>query len=484
MKLGLFQKNISKYIIILFIFGFFPFISYASVTQFVFVASPPSLAIDDASCKFTVQSQNSNGESTPVGSTFDITYTTTSETGTFSTNNTTWTPITSRTMASNSANINFYYKDSAPQTVTISVSATERANPSNTFSIQTSVTIGDTSSCETNTTDESDETDTESETTSSKGGGSSITFFTKDEPNKKEEIKKPTVYTASLKREPTITAHTPTRFLPTILRDGTSTIKVGRFVWTMGDGTQYEYGTSEVVYHTYEYAGDYLLILDFYKTVFDEYPNATLRTKITVYEPSLVIEERTSDGTIIIKNTSKFDIDTTGWFFVSENTAYSLPNRTTILAGTTLKIPPSKINIPISQTSSLALHTPTQTQVDLWIPPHAISAQEFIPKKYTSSTVAYTSSPVDKETIIEDTTILSAKNISDNIGIVNNETNLQNMASAQANTPKKTSPTLLYIFGFLGIILLSIGGIIGLLISQRKSISEEDNGIDDIEIIE
>lgn len=482
MKIDLFQKNISKYIIILFIFGFFPFFTQASVTQFVFTASPSSLAIDDVSCKFTVQSQNSNGESIPVGSTFDITYTTTSDTGTFSTNNTTWTPITSRTMASNSANINFYYKDSTPQAVTISVSATERANPSNTFSIQTSVTIGDTSSCETNTNNESEETDTESETTSSGGGGSSITFFTKDEPDKKEEPKKPTFYTASLKREPTITAHTQTRFLPTILRDEINTIKVGRFVWTMGDGTQYEYETSEVLYHTYEYAGDYLLVLDFYKTVFDEYPNATLRTKITVHEPSLVIEERTSDGTIVVKNTSKFDIDTTGWFFVSENTTYSLPNRTTILAGTTLKIPPSKINIPISQTSSLTLHTPTQAQVDLWTPT-TIPTKDPILKKYTSATVAHTASPLDREIGTEDA-MISAEIIDDTTDTTKNEMDLQNRVSAQANVPQNTSKTILYIFGFIGIILLSIGGIIGLLISQRKSIPEEDNDIDNIEIIE
>lgn len=484
MRLGLFQKNISKYIIILFIFGFFPIISQASVAQFVFTASPSLLAINDTSCKFTVQSQNSSGESTPVGSTFDITYTTTSDTGTFSTNNTTWTPITSRTMASNSANVNFYYKDTQPQTVTISVSATERANPSNTFSLQTSVTIGDTSLCNTDTTSGSNNTG--QSTSLSGGGGSSITFFTPDEQDKKEEererIQKPSVYTASLKREPTITAHTQTRFLPTILRDGVNTIKVGRFVWTMGDGTQYEKRTGDVLYHTYEYAGDYLLVLDFYSTIFDKYPNVTLRTKITVHEPSLVIEEKTSDGTIVVKNTSKFDIDTTGWFFVSENTTYSLPNRTIILAGTTLKIPSSKINMPVSQTSSLALHTPTRAQVDLWTP-NAIPKEDPIPKRYISPTVAHTASPVNREPDTKDA-IISAETIHDVPVITKDETVLQNIASAQANTPKKTSQAMLYVFGFLGIILLSIGGIIGLLISNRKSTPEENNDIDDIEIIE
>jgi hypothetical protein len=474
MKIDLFQKNISKYIIILFIFGFFPFFTHASVVQFVFVASPPSLAINDTSCKFTVQSQDANNQSVPVGSTFDITYASTSNTGTFSTNNTTWTPITSRTMASNSANINFYYKDSEPQTVTISVSATERANPTNNFSIQTSVVIGDTSSCEANTNNESEETDTGS---TSSGGGGSITFFTKDEPDKKEEIKKPTVYTASLKREPTITAHTQTRFLPTILRDGINTIKVGRFVWTMGDGTQYEKKTSDILYHTYEYPGDYLLILDFYKTVFDEYPNATLRTKITVHEPSLVIEERTSDGTIILKNTSKFDIDTTGWFLMAGSDKYSLPNRTTILAGTTLKIPSSKTNIPIANTSPLALYTPNQTAVDTWTPNIATAP---IKTGQTSASMAHM---VTSSEITSEPEMISV-GATDTISSYTENQSISNSLSAQANTSTTKSKTILYMIGFLGIIFLSIGGILGLLISHRKSAPELENSIDDIEIIE
>ncbi len=475
MKIDLFQKNISKCIIVLFIFGFFPFFTQASVTQFVFVASPSSLAVDDVSCKFTVQSQNSNGESTPVGSTFDITYSTTSNTGTFSTNNTTWTPITSRTMASNSANINFYYKDSAPQTATISVSATERANPTNTFSIQTSVIIGDISSCEANTNNESEETDTGSGSTSS-GGGGSITFFTKDE-RIEEKPKKPTMYTASLKREPAITAHTQTRFLPTILRDEINTIKVGRFVWTMGDGTQYEKRTSEILYHTYEHAGDYLLILDFYKTVFDEYPNVTLRTKITVHEPSLIIEEKMTNGTIVIKNTSKFDIDTTGWFLMSGNEKYSLPNRTTILAGATLKIPSSKTNIPVIDTSSLALYTPNQTAVDTWTPNIGTTP---IKTGQASASMTYIVPPNE---IASESEMVSVK-ATDTISSHTENQSISNSLSAQANTSTTKSKTILYMIGFLGIIFLSIGGILGLLISHRKSAPELENSIDDIEIIE
>jgi len=476
MKIDLFQNNTLKHIIIifLFLFLFFPLFTQASVTQFIFVASPISLAVNDASCKFTVQSQNNNNESIPVGSTFDIAYITTSNTGTFSTNNTTWTPITSRTMASNSANINFYYKDINPQTVTISVSATERANPLNTFSIQTSVTIGETSTCDSNTGQESGEnTQTQSTGSNGGGGGSSVTFFSQDERDEKEEPKKPTVYTSSLKREPTITANTQTRFLPTILRDGINTIKVGRFVWTMGDGTQYEKKTSEVLHHTYEYPGEYLLVLDFYKTTFDEYPNTTLRTKISVHEPSLTIEERMLDGTIILKNSSKFDIDTTGWFFISENNTYSLPNRTTVLAGTTLKISPSKINMPVSPTSSLSLYTPNQKQINTWMP------NILIPKE-AQKIIAYTSIQAE-EIFIEDTMI---PEIPTEVDFTIKNKPLENVLSAKANTPSKTSQTMLYIFGFIGIIVLSIGGIIGLLISNKKSPTKEDNPIDTIEIIE
>ena len=47
-----------------------------------------------------------------------------------------------------------------------------------------------------------------------------------------------------------------------------------------------------------------------------------------------------------------------------------------------------------------------------------------------------------------------------------------------------TSKTMLYIIGFIGIMIISIGGIIGLLISYKKPTSKEDNAIDDIQIIE
>jgi hypothetical protein len=493
MKPALFQYIILKCTLNLVLLGFFPLHTHASsVTQFVFVSAPLSLATNDASCIFTIQSQNNSGEKTNVVSTHDIIYATSSSTGTFSTNNTNWNPITTRTMASNSANVNFYYKDSTTGIVTISVTATERANPTNTFSLQKSITIGATSECSQNTTQNNSGTTTQNASSgSSGGGGSSVTFFTQDEKiTEEKEIKPkpPSIYSISLKREPTITAHTETRFLPTVLEDSVYTLKVGKFVWTMGDGTQYEKRKDEVIYHTYKNPGDYLLILDFYRTVFDEYPTATLRTKITVHEPSLIIQDITSDGTLVLKNTSNFDIDTTGWNIVANGQTYGLPNRTVALAGSALRIPLENINAPayILHTT-LALVTPTKTAVHTWTPEFLKTQQVLLtppsPKIYTPQQHI---AVVPKENLDiqprEETEASRIDNADENTAETSSEISL----TAQANKSQKNASVLFYVIGFLGIIIISIGGILTFMFTQKKhpSLDAEDDDIDSITIIE
>lgn len=119
-----------KYLTVIFIFLFFANIALAGdVSQFVFTTGPQTIKPNEISGTLSIQAQDSGGNSVKIPQTGCIRLETTSLAGQFSSNGENWNPVNVLTMNKNTANRNFYYKDSSTgnykMTVNIALRPTE-----------------------------------------------------------------------------------------------------------------------------------------------------------------------------------------------------------------------------------------------------------------------------------------------------------------------------------------------------------------------
>src|SRR3989338_7373882 len=82
------------------------------VSQFVFTTNYQTIKPNEISEIISIQSQDASGVSADILQTTCLELATNSGTGEFSSSNTNWNPVKILTMSKNSANRNFYYKDS------------------------------------------------------------------------------------------------------------------------------------------------------------------------------------------------------------------------------------------------------------------------------------------------------------------------------------------------------------------------------------
>jgi hypothetical protein len=93
-------------------FSAFADAAVANITQINFVTEEQTVAPGIISKVFTIQTKNETGTAEPIDETSDLEVSVTSQTGQFNSNATNWNPNTIFTMSKNTANKNFYYKDS------------------------------------------------------------------------------------------------------------------------------------------------------------------------------------------------------------------------------------------------------------------------------------------------------------------------------------------------------------------------------------
>ena len=101
--------------------AFFPLFSFAEVSQFVFTSSAQNIVEGAVSETITLQAQDASGASSNIPQTACLSFISSSSDGQFSSSATNWNPVTTLTMSKNTANRNFYYKDSASGSHTITV---------------------------------------------------------------------------------------------------------------------------------------------------------------------------------------------------------------------------------------------------------------------------------------------------------------------------------------------------------------------------
>lgn len=252
----------------------------ANITQIGFTNTSRSVALGAVSESLTIQTQNSSGVSEQLDETADITLSSSSATGDFSSSATTWNSDTTHTMSKNSSNRTFYYKDTVDGTYTITATLLTRTTLK-TWSATQTIVVGSgggagaadqspLASVATSTTATSTVASSVSASTSAHSGGSSVA---KDsEPvefqifggrDRLAVVGAPVVFQAKIALIKNVS--NPTRYL-----------------WSFGDGSAHDGIKTE---HTYLFPGEYVVVLN--ADAFES--SAVWRGVVKVVAPELVV---------------------------------------------------------------------------------------------------------------------------------------------------------------------------------------------------
>ncbi len=306
---------------------------FADVTQFVFVTEPQSVSVNALSSIITVQSQDSSGTKQNASSTSSmyVTLTSSSLTGKFFTNNITrnvW--VNPVTMATNTANKNFYYTDSVSGVYTIQVNIASEKGGLSVFSTSQSIFIGQPvsagsasststtiSNTATSTTTTSDVSTPSVETVSNiTSAHSSPVSLSNTEEKLEFEV------SAGRDRLTEIGSSVIFRAVPTKFdKIPESSIT---YLWSFGDGTTAQ---GNNINHTYKFAGEYSVVVN------ASYSDRQAVDRLTVKVVSPDVSLGKVSGGVQINNNSKTEINLEGWSLVGNKKSFVFPKDTLIPSG-------------------------------------------------------------------------------------------------------------------------------------------------------
>ncbi len=364
-----------KYYALLLVFCIYPTIACAqvdSVSSFVVVTDQQTISPDTLSAEITAQAQQAEGVSTPVGETFDIVFTSSSQTGFFL--NSSGNPA-STVMSKNTANRTFYYKDSSTGTFVLTITLTGRESK-RAFVAQQSIVVG------------------------SGGGGASTTapvtaLSTHSSPAPLQQFDDTIALSVSAGRDRLVTIGNPLTFKAAVAQSKNIPESNIAYSWSFGDGS---FGQGKHIVHTYKFPGEYVVVLN--ASYSDT--QAVDTVSVTVYRPEIVLKK--IPGGLEIQNKGA-EINFSGWYMSNGVTRFNFPTDTIIA---------SKKNIVIDDqvsgmyTTPITLYTPfgaifsavetpqvlpeevslVQTYPSSSTPPIAVAQKKTVPKKAQSAQTA------------------------------------------------------------------------------------------------
>ncbi len=183
-------------------------------------------------------------------------------------------------------------------------------------------------------------------------------------------------YTLTLKTESVISANDPTTFEGILKRNDLTLLK-GIFQWSLGDGTTFQRNKILAFDYTYQTAGTYVVVLEYYRTSFDTEPFLQVTKKISVIEGNVEIESVDVQGAIVLANNDSKDIDLEDWRLVANGKQFVFGKNTFVLAGDTLSIASSVHRLAVGSGSAVILQNPSRL----------VAAQYPKPRSYISESV-------------------------------------------------------------------------------------------------
>lgn len=214
------------------------------------------------------------------------------------------------------------------------------------------------------------------------------------------------------------------------------TIKNGRLVWNFGDGISrdtIDFNTPFL--YRYDYPGEYLITLSYYKDYFSDEPESTDRLNIKVASPGVVISSvgNLNDPYIEIENKSSYEAPISGWKIQGAKHNFSFAVGTTIMPGKKIKIPSRITGFNFEDLSLVSLYSPAGELFATYPP----TINPNFENKNTN----------EKIQIVKSTNTITVKNTSDKYKKV---INLDDLSAQAGNTRVPISwPTVIIVIGFV-----------------------------------
>lgn len=343
------------YFFISFFVGFLcaPFCVFGDSNNIVslsFTTNPQTIAALAASQAITVETQNSSGTAEKVSETNDVTFTSSSPTGQFL--NSSGSAV-STTMSTNTASRTFYYEDATAGTYTLTVAIKGRTSGKQFSASQTVVVTasGSASPVSPNATS----TDTSSPNTNANSSNESNEESSQSYASQAYAYQGPDnePFNVTIGRNRLVVVGEPVAFNVRLIPESASFSGIN-FHWAFGDGTEW---TGSAASHTYEYPGDYVVVVDA-----DRYGDeAVAEAKVRVVDADVSVS-RTDGGSLVIANNANEEINLGGFSLVDDLGRFLLPQDTIVSARSSTTIPAAVMKTR-QFTGSVALYNPEQVKL-------------------------------------------------------------------------------------------------------------------------
>ena len=222
-------------------------------------------------------------------------------------------------------------------------------------------------------------------------------------------------------------------------------IEFSRFHWNFGDGSTSEIGT---VLHRFDYSGRYVVVL-----TIPEEKDSVLDQIIVTVEPMKLALSLLSDGGVAIENRAGRTIDLSRWILRSMGRAFSIPEKTFILANNTFRM--SQRTLGFSSGADIELAYPNGT---LALGIVSVAAPTSTPPALVPATTSRVRTTVESETVQGLVAPLQEENAAaEQIETTSSTTSVSSTQVAAAATPN-SSP--LWWFGIIGIAGLAAGSLV------------------------
>lgn len=133
----------------------------------------------------------------------------------------------------------------------------------------------------------------------------------------------------------------------------------GKYVWNFGDGSAMEVKgiDNRKFTHTYHYAGDYLVNVEYFNDYQQPVPDYSAKINIKIVPATIVISNvgDESDFFIELMNNSPLDIDISNWILLGNNKSFIFPKNTLLLSSKKIILSPMITNFNYLDKATLRL---------------------------------------------------------------------------------------------------------------------------------
>jgi len=295
------------------------------VTAFSFITDPQTIDVGATSKEITVQSQASAGIVQPIPETFDLAFTSSSNTGLFL--NSSGNPV-STTMSKNTANRSFYYKDSSSGDFVLTVVATGRTSQKS-FTVSQHIYVGVPLPAGSSNATTTATTTPDSQTAASSSGSSSISSSHSSPVDLSTEEVQPELEVSAGRDRLAAVGNTLT-FQASVTKSKNILEQSTSYQWSFGDGSS---AIGKAVNHAYRFPGTYTVVLN----AANSDRQAVSRLTVTVFLPVFSLSR--VNGGVEVWNKSSNEINLEGWNLSSGVHAFMFPKDTIIRSGDKIVFP-------------------------------------------------------------------------------------------------------------------------------------------------